>query len=395
MGNGFTTINYDYLFAQFLNVSYIHRDAHYNSLSPDHDPIAIERLFGWDDYPYIRSKMISHICDKWEVRQGPACADDGAYDPSKFSHLQVCVQLRNGGPFKRIVTIPHNLSDCLVGRLTTECRVGIAHFSAQHPHHGTLFQMAPHRCATKYRIPDFRRSGAWFRHRYWTRHRNSTATVAGKGVTRVLSGFRPKQIQIAVHIRRGDFFLAKNRILVADGVYANVVATVARITKRLLGSSFSIRATIYSEGVPMEGERLGHTHDVTKTESIYVDENETRHGDGQSHWEALLREHGSDDVQVSMRVGSDTIDAIHGMSCADIFIGSMSSLSRTVVTELSRGVVIVPSTRDQFEDISNKGHWRLYFVHDDDTLPVVDEMAIEGRLLKVLPVEHSESTGAS
>lgn len=80
-----------------------------------------------------------------------------------------------------------------------------------------------------------------------------------------------------------------------------------------------------------------------------------------------------------LEVGTDTIDAIHGMACADVFIGSMSSLSRTLVGELARGVVIEPSTREMLDEISSKGDWRIYYVYDNADGPVADERDIEDR----------------
>lgn len=391
MGNGFTTVNFEFLLARLLNVTYIHRVARYGSLSTESDLLAIERLFGWDRHPYIRKNFLQTVCAEIEMQHAPNCGRPNQKSASVQSTYPVCKKLRRKASFKHIVNIPRTLSACLIGKMTSNCTEEITKFSREHSKEQTLFQMIPDQCGNVYRNPDFRRTGVWFRNMYWNRHMKSTALTGGKNVTRVINGFREDTLQIAVHIRRGDFFLSKQRVLIGDEVYADVIAAVTRVARKMFGETVGIRAIIHSEGVPSDGTRIGHKHNMSVMESIYVDENQVKHGDGLEHWKKMMRRRGVGHVKISMQVGTDTIGAIHAMSCADVFIGSMSSMSRTLVGELARGVVLLPSMSKKLDENTKKSDWRIYYGYDNAEGATIDNALIEERLRTVLARVYPEN----
>lgn len=342
MGHRFAIINYELLLAIHMRVGYVHRVATYGSLSPPEDPQAVERLFGWDRNLETRDDIFMSSCAEVEYRSPLRCSK------ANNKNYPICRALRPDGHFKHLVLVPPQVSDCfrMDNKTGFECREGLRTFADKYNESDTLFQMTPSLCEAEYREGNFKLTGAWLREQYWKRHHNQTILSRDyRGRKHRTLPFEKHRLQIAVHIRRGDFQFYTNRQMIPDSVYADVIAAIIRSAGDALERRVPASVAIFSEGVPAKGYRLKFNHDINKMLPFYVTEKGEKIKRPSRHWKRLLRPRLPYSAKVKMRtfIATDTITTIHAMSCADVFVGSQSGLSMQLVATLSRGLQVLPT----------------------------------------------------
>lgn len=359
LGHRFTMINFELNVAYALNVGYIHRRSRYGSLTPWYDRNAVERTFGWLSYPHLRHQFLRRHCHISYIR--------GHCHRKSFQFAPLCQSLLPNSTFRSLVKIPSHLTDCMFQYITnrSKCISQLQQFALLHSDNHTLFQMVPTKCTTAYRDPLFNFTGHWLRHQYWNFHYRNTSIqwlsdVDDTTVTRILP-FDSNRIQIAVHIRRGDFSYFKHRHQVSDTAYAALIAQVKLISDFIFQHRVAIDVLLFSEGVSEHETSLmiAH-HNVSQMKPVYLTELGQRIKFPRLHFQMLISKYFDnsssliDDIRIRPFIATETVGAIHAMVCADVFIGSLSALSVHLVTHLARGVVLLPRrkfTRDNPESL--------------------------------------------
>lgn len=348
LGHRMAMLNYDHMLAIYLGAAYIHRVSHYGSLSPDSDPMQVERFFGWNSINDTRPSILKAECQE-EIRPSQArhCQD-------KKEMMVICQKLRPTSSFKHLVPVPTALADCVSNtpRDPLACADALRQFGNLHNEPDTLFylQVSPKVCAVQHRSVSFRDTATWLRSHYWKFHRHTTLLSQNEHlrnrttITRVLP-FDEDRLQIAVHIRRGDFFNYTNRALIPDAAYADMIVASKRAADIEFAHNVPTTVSIFSEGIPKEGSRFRSMHNMDEMVPIYLTDHGEQIRDANGHWLKLVldRMPKQADVRVQVFIATDTITAIHAMICADVFVGSKSALSTNIVEHLTRGVALMPA----------------------------------------------------
>lgn len=386
LGHNMETVAADIAAAFRFKIGYSHRRPWHGSLSR-RDPDAVEKLFGWGRGYMRRNALRDQVCvfDRRASNDSWAC--------------QYCrgIAVPNALGITRLAEIPLNLSyQWEVGHdASKRHQEAVRTFLRQNALAGTLFQMPAGACRKNpvARYVD-RRTRSYLFHRYWdTRARWARDVPEGHilkgGVPRMSRASRraevpsrgrveisERELNVAVHARRGDFF-AVGRPMVSTGAFGAVVRAAVKVVMREGGAfaGMPVAVYVYSEGAPRDnrtGVSLGH--DMARLSSQYQDAG----GRVQSAAEvrrALEGEGGAfpNGVRVAMRISTDTVQAVHEMVSADLFIGSESSLSFTVVETLSRAAaVLIPAGKAGRRRV--QGSRRAEF--DGATGALLDEAAV-------------------
>lgn len=377
IGHAFGTMNAEVGAALRLGLAYTHRVASYGSLTRnDSDRFAVENFFGWGIGETERTRVRETFCSS-------------SYDGFHMS-CQPCESVTGNKTWppvdiQRVVEIPMNLtykrrrcSETDPEEFKMQCVQEVRDFVQEHNETNTIFQMPVESCGNSPvdRLID-PRTKSFFFHKYWDLHSkpkgnasNTMESVPSKprmiiddqlqgksdGILRrrVLK-FREDSLVIAVHARRGDFFEVK-RDMISCRSFGVTIRQLMKIVHEHGGvfSKLPVSVYIYSEGKAKPGfTRVGH--DVRLMTRDFVD------SDGvvrEAEWiEQVIRgsgEHqnkdggsGSDGrsdvdlfkngLEVNLRIASDTLESMHEMIAADVFIGSNSALGKFVVSTLSRG----------------------------------------------------------
>lgn len=293
----------------------------------------------------------------------------------------MCASVRNQptGPMRlnmrHLVSIPERIS--LPYRTNVNQSVHDLLSRYNEPH--TIFQVGEERCGSYPIHVDFSLSRPWFYWKYWNKHTILPNNIAGQ--KRALFGdfrtaaeranvsyepssaslqvnpleFRDKELTIAVHVRRGDFFQASNRKMIRDSAYVQIIRTVQDIVEEAGGpfARMPVAVYIYSEGKPKEGHQHT-THIRSKLTREYQDISGTVR-DGKWWQDLLSKQHPQHEgrppsrrgkvlriPRVELRISRPTVETLHQMMRADVFIGSASGLSTYLVRALARGVQLYP-----------------------------------------------------
>lgn len=310
-------------------------------------------FFGWGRKELPREKL-------WAE-----CALSHSFgEASNIAHrCTSCESVPGDGPlgFQRVVPLPSFLVyNCTSRRgWDTKCD-DLAHKVLQkHNLSHTIFQIPPGKCGYEGTNTNMTETGSWYYHKYWQQHGRQFRAPWRRRNPAILKRsicFDPKKLNIAVHIRRGDFFKESKRRMLPDRVYARAVCDVLDIVDTMDGVFARTDPVIhiYSQGKQIPESTLT-THDIDGMDNVYYDENQIERDS--RHWESFIKAMKSSDhrlkqdlrgrVKVSLHVSEDTLTSMHEMVAADIFIGSDSSMSLGPIYTLSRGVrlVVTPSLR--------------------------------------------------
>lgn len=355
LGHSMTALNYELLVALRLGVAYSHRVSSYSSLT-HFSPNAVETFFGWGD-GHIRREDVRADC---EPQAGAWPAKGTREDDAKCN---VCSHRTTGNGrfgFRQIVDVPEDIAHHCAGKHkgAGSCENAIDEFLSQHNDSRTIFQLPPEFCRQPTSDSDLNLSKGFFFAHYWRRHARRGSFARRRLRSRRHLKIEEGVMNIAVHVRRGDFLtpeVRKKRGVLADATFAQVLVDILTIVGARGGPLARMRPVvhIFSEGsVPRAGYSSHATELQTKE---YFDSDGVPRDAG--WWKELLattqpRASVLDAidgdprpvpaVDVRMHISEDTLASLHEMIAADIFVGSRSGLSNQLVWALSRGVSAVP-----------------------------------------------------
>ena len=343
LGHAMATINADVSTALQLGLSYSHRIGKHGALTQE-NVHAVEEFFGWGADELSREIVRGSCAPMVNVsdKTCPVCRYIAHREDDEVSVPR----------FKRLVQVPKRLSYALYSALPNEqLRTKIStRFTRAHNTSHTIFQMPADLCASMPALSRFTwRARAFFFYKYWDLHglrevhHTPDAASHGHRLPRLRGAprrpeLRQHELCVAVHVRRGDFFRV-GRPMTPSNSFLNALGTVMRAVHRRGGAfaRMQVVVLVYSGGVP----RATHTrsHDVRGMHPVYVDADGTPQS--AAWWEQQLLESGlfSAGVRVELRVARDTLQSLHEMIAADVFVGSASGLSTQIVGSLSRGGV--------------------------------------------------------
>lgn len=344
LGHMYFMYNFELFLATRLQLTFTHRHSRYQSLTKS-DPYAVDDFFGWGNGEIPRDKV-------WAQ-----CALSYTYSrPTRNAHKCIsCESVSADSPLalKHVVTLPSFLVYNCTSKHQWSARCDqLAHQTlvSNNKSH-TVFQIPPGACDYEGTNTNVTETGSWFYNKYWRLHGRQLKTpwprTDSSGVRTRVVRFDPSKLNIAMHIRRGDFFSETKRRMLPDKVFTRTVADVIDIIDSVQGVFSKVNPVvhIYSEGKRLPGFGLT-VHDVDAMDRIYYDENLKPRSE--RYWETLIKSMVKSDerlrgrlrqrVQVRLHVSEDTLANMHEMISADVFIGSDSSMSLGPIYMLSRGV---------------------------------------------------------
>lgn len=233
----------------------------------------------------------------------------------------------------------------------------------RHNQSNTAFLLPPTLCpGNRFQWMQQMEDRSYFFHKYWEAHGSHAINIDSQQyvaesfnqyVLRVTAekylqpaGRRPQldflrhdMINVAVHARRGDF--VGRRIMVS--VQSFIVA-IRQIFKHViyetgLLSDTPVRILFYSEGRFLSKNSYG-MHDISRMTKEFVDSDQTivnrsKVTEQLLHYDDQLGKMFSSGLEVVFRISENTIQSVHEMVAADIFIGSASSFSIYLIGSLS------------------------------------------------------------
>lgn len=348
LGHGMTVVNAELSTALNLGLTYTHRVGMYGSVSRRR-PEAVEEMFGWGVGEIGRDWVERELC---VVRRVSNFGKDVGMEM-----CPVCERVRDEAGMERIVTVPVGLSYGCVS--CTPRQKAVKKFLRAFGRNRTVYEMDAARCDASPKSPDFALSRGYFYWKYWDAHADGrwgrVERMEGKGapVGADVTRRRPveldeRELVIAVHARRGDFFQEKGRRMVGANVFVKVLLQVMEAVGVVGGvfAKMQVRVMVYSEGRRLKGVS-GLSHDDGLSDHVFVDiDGQVRDGEW---WLGLLlpkndtRHTFRNGVKVEMCVGGHVERAFHDMVSADIFLGSASDLSQYAVRVIARaGLVLLP-----------------------------------------------------
>lgn len=345
IGHSMGVINLNLNLAVRFNLTYTHRVADYSSLTKN-DKSAVENFFGWGDGEIPRALI-----------QKEGCIPVNQTWPSK-NNLYDCFQC--GAPrykgalgIKHLVDIPLNLSSLCP--LQATCMEDTSEFLLRHPHPNTVFQVPQPTCAAPLTDGSLVLTKNFFYYKYWNRHGNLVWSSETGQKSSVQVRFSQSELNIAMHIRRGDFLNPETRRtddLIHDDTFIVVLQNVI-LGIRQVGALFSelpIVVHIYSEGKLVK-DRVPSTHDMDVQDKLYYDSNGLPRN--ATWWEHLVFNKGhlkgrkaaamvKRRLRFVLHISENTLLSAHEMIAADVFIGSKSAMSLHLVWSIARGIVVIP-----------------------------------------------------
>ncbi|KAI0560347.1 hypothetical protein FGB62_116g024 [Gracilaria domingensis] len=385
LGHNSAVMNAEIGVALRLGLSYSHRVSSHGSLTRK-NPNAVEEFFGWGHGQIPREFIRDSFCkSSLNMSHGTCHVCEGLKRNETFSGLQ----------FDNLVELPYNLTygrmKCVRSgspSLRGECKKQQDSFLKQNNKSHTIFQMPLVTCATNpadsYFDPKTR---AFMFHSYWDRHgvlnHNSSADRTGKStiiqkynipILRLAGRRRPLEypehaLNIAIHARRGDFFKETRRNMVSTATFGRVVREFLAIVQEHGGifARMPVIVHLYSEGAPKEKNRF-QGHDISHMTHLYMDSDGAVRDAGwvtqtirafgsaevESHRSGNFSEKGGPrkprrlllfpgGLKVKFHIAADTLQSMHEMISADVFIGSESGMSTHIVSTMARGLYLLPT----------------------------------------------------
>eukprot|EP00172_Hildenbrandia_rubra_P003253 Plantae.Rhodophyta-Hildenbrandia_rubra.ctg4966.p1 GENE.Plantae.Rhodophyta-Hildenbrandia_rubra.ctg4966~~Plantae.Rhodophyta-Hildenbrandia_rubra.ctg4966.p1 ORF type:complete len:564 (+),score=46.05 Plantae.Rhodophyta-Hildenbrandia_rubra.ctg4966:252-1943(+) len=349
LGHVLYFFNYEVAKAAQLGLTFTFRHNTYQSVTKN-DEYAVDNFFGWGEGELPR-EIIRNECILGHNTTTPDPGSERCY------YCQSLAMPGNGKlGMKHLVNIPESLAFKCTGDggWGPGCSEARDKLLRENNKSHTVFQLPVGRCSYQGTNSAIRETRGYFHSKYWNRHgRRGHVWPHKDALDRYFKvHYRETDLNIAVHVRRGDFFKEKKRKLIKDSVYQKVLADVLNMIEEESGPFSRVLPVvhIYSEGRKVA--RGGYLHDTSQMDSVYYDENGVpRVG---NHWQRLLdtfANHLSDfqwpsNVKVKMHISGDTLTDLHNMIAADVFIGSVSAMSTGLVRALSRGVTLLPGNPD-------------------------------------------------
>lgn len=283
LGHGMATKNAEITTALRLGIAYTHRAPKFGSLSEKNAKV-MEDFFGWGAAEMSGKQFHEDNCVPTPAPVAPVQHEIGLRD------CNICSAVKNTSPLKmkNIVPVPEDISF----RASHAAKPQVDSLISMHNDSNTVFQMAADRCGKYPILVDFSTSRPWFYHKYWRMHAvpetdikaQSLALYGKPNVDRVEEEnpfsaalvdnplqFNDHEISIAVHVRRGDFFEAKNRKMLADNVYTKIIRSAQDVIEEQGGpfSTMPVAVYIYSEGRPKNnGSFLTHIRSALTNEYL-------------------------------------------------------------------------------------------------------------------------------
>lgn len=378
IGHSMAIINFEIRLANRLGLTYSHRVANYSSLT-EKDPAAVEDFFGWGECVTMkRNDLQDHVCrsvggGKWASRRW-----SGRFE------CNICASLKakNKYGLRNFVELPDHVAYKCVKKSDTKTSCGadvedstIAEYLEEIGIPGNSLVSIPNKIC-KYPVSDgqFGDTKTYYWHKYWERHRfpSTKRPHESQSSTRRLQ-LSDSALNIAVHIRRGDFLnpiVGNARAVIADETYAELLCRMLQIVLREGGpfSEAQIHVHIFSEGrlLKSESKYASHSvHGVEDQDRKYYDARGTPRSE--SWWRRLIIRTAKMQLkspafgktglqwpdkrtmvstlrrlQVRYRIAESTLGSMHDMVSADLFLGSKSGTSMNAVWALARGVSLLP-----------------------------------------------------
>lgn len=338
LGHGMATKNAEITTALRLGIAYTHRSPKFGSLSEKNEKV-MEDFFGWGAAEVSGKTFHEQNCVPTPAPVEPIQHELAVRD------CNICSAVKQSSPLKMksVVAVPEDISF----RPPHVARPQVNSLISLHNDSHTIFQMGADRCGTYPILVDFSDSRPWFYHKYWRKHgvpennikAQSFALYGRPNVERVDEEspssaalvdnplqFNDHEISIAVHVRRGDFFEAKNRKMIGDHVYTKLIRSAQDVIEEQGGpfASMPVAVYIYSEGKPKNNGTF-QTHIRSELTKEYLDYTGTVRT--AKWWQDLLR---SDTPQsadrpnerkgkvpklprVELRISNPTIESLHQM----------------------------------------------------------------------------------
>lgn len=346
IGHSMCAVNLYYNLAMRFNLTYTHRLASYSSLTRQ-DEMAVERFFGWGDKEVPRTLIQHEGC---LPRNGTWPRDSSLYE------CYACGAPASKGALaiRQVVEIPTHLGPACRQRDT--CTQETERFVARHAKSHTVFQIDSTECVPPPTDAHLLNTKYLFFYKYWQRHGQMTwlNTAPSQKDKRVIR-LRPQELNIAMHVRRGDFLLSKTgrqRDLIHDATYMTLLQDALMVIRQTGGpfSALPVVVHIYSEG-KLTQDKVLSTHDTNMQDKKYYDSKGVPRNTEwwkkqlfnsgkkiQKEMARLYKHH----IRFQFHISDDTLLSLHEMISSDIFIGSSSGMSKTLVWSIARGVVLVP-----------------------------------------------------
>ncbi|CAN8075603.1 unnamed protein product [Agarophyton chilense] len=385
MGHNSAVMNAEIGVALRLGLSYSHRVSTHGPLTKD-NPNAVEEFFGWGHGQIPREFIRESFCkSSFNVSHRTCHVCEGLKRNSSFPDMN----------FNHLVELPYNLTygrmRCVRSgdaQLRNACKEQQYSFVKHNNRSHTIFQMPLLTCASNPADSFFdRKTRAYLFNSYWDQHgvkdlhENTSRTAAHGNIVprydipiiqlsrrRTTIEYREHALNIAIHARRGDFFKESKRNMVSTAAFGRVVREFLAIVQERGGifSRMPVVIHIYSEGAPKEKNRF-EGHDISRMTKLYMD------SDGKVrdvNWVTrAIRAFGTAEVSshkstnstgnaysrkprrfllfpggliVKFHIAADTLQSMHEMISADVFIGSESGMSMHIVSTMSRGLYFLP-----------------------------------------------------
>lgn len=363
LGHAMATFNAEVSIALELGLTYTHRIASFGELT-DSSPTAVDDFFGWGDGEVRRSEIQKNICnmDPEMYDDSPSASKDknrvcqtcNGLQPLPHSNTRVSVKwisyIHEGATYPARPRPPQcgaedDYLDCL-------------HSMRAKMPKNVLYVLTDHGCDRLAPNSQYKNTRPWFYWKYWERHglRENGEVFKGSPFPRRDRSipFNDSELVIAIHARRGDFVgnsPAGNRRPTSSAAFINAVLLVLSVVRRAgsMTAQMPVAVHIYAEGTldlskKIDGKTI-EAHDVSYMTKKFVDIDGREQNAG--WFENRILDHLKDldvplkaDVRVKMHISQDTIKTLHEMIAADIFIGSVSGMSTSIVGSLGRGVLL-------------------------------------------------------
>lgn len=347
IGHSMGVVNYEFNLALRFNLTYSHRVGTYSSLT-DENKLAVEDFFGWGNDEILRTEIQSEGC----------LPEKGSWSSNDSKACRVCHRpfLNGRMGIKHVVNIPEAMEyNCHCAE--ERCVVITGNYVVQHSESHTIFQTPRTSCEAPPTDGNYLKTKNLFFHKYWNRHgRLPWRTDVAKSRLRPIR-LVDSELNVAVHIRRGDFLDPKTkggRVVTRDEVFANVVVNALAIVGEANGTlaNMPVAVHIYSEG-KLTSDRVTSIHAVKSQDKHYYDCNGVQRDSVwwteliTRTWQKVSNERFGGRpfgrrLRVLLHISDDTLLSLHEMVSADIFVGSVSGLSNSLVWSLSRGIVLIP-----------------------------------------------------